>query len=61
MNPKLNERKGKIQVVNVVTFFEKMRRSLENKRNEKPLADIRADIIALEQKTEGMIQEVLEG
>jgi len=61
MNPKLNERKGKIQVVNVVTFFEKMRRSLENKRNEKPLADIRADIVALEQKTEGMIQEVLEG
>ena len=48
-------------MVNVVTFFEKMRRSLENKRNEKPLADIRADIVALEQKTEGMIQEVLKG
>jgi type I restriction enzyme M protein len=27
----------------------------------RPLADIRADIMALKQETEGMIQEVLEG
>ena len=27
----------------------------------RPLADIRADILALEQETEGMDQEVLEG
>jgi type I restriction enzyme M protein len=33
-NRKSVERKGKIQVVNAVSFFEKMSRSLGNKRNE---------------------------
>ncbi len=33
-NRKEPERKGKIQLVNAVHFFEKMRKSLNNKRNE---------------------------
>jgi len=42
-NRKTPERKGKVQLINVVTFFEKMSRSLGNKRNaisENQIAEI---------------------